>query len=146
MSKMTKLSSAELENKALAGYNAHVGHTAVVRRILVNVGGSFDYRWLSSQAMVRVVPTPRYQVLQFACQDLITPVWTVHLGQPHPEIPSDALLTVHAKSYSADGRVHPGDVFARRADLVKRGAIAGTTVATRALVRSALSFLRLSTQ
>lgn len=146
MSNMNKLTSTALENKALADYNAHLGDTVVVRRILVKAHGGADYRWLSSEAKVRVLPTARETVLQFACQDLISPMWAVRLVEPHPEIPGDAVLVVHAKSFSADGRAHPGDVFARGTDLVKRGAVALTVVATRAMVRNAMTLLRLSIQ
>ncbi|MFP3589431.1 hypothetical protein SCB29_38410, partial [Paraburkholderia sp. SIMBA_055] len=86
--------------------NAYRGDTVIVHRLLVETQGTTQYRELLTQAKVRVLPTPREKVLNFACKDLISPTWVVELAEPHPEIPGGAFLSLHAKSFQADGQVH----------------------------------------
>ncbi|MBN3760926.1 hypothetical protein [Burkholderia sp. Ac-20365] len=136
-----KLSSAALENRALADYNAYLGDTVIAHRVLVETAGTVHYRTLSKEAKVRVMPTARERVLNFACRDLISPAWSVELVEPHPEIPAAATLSVHAKSYHADGHVHRGDVFARSNDLVSRGALSVFNATFNAALQAAMTVI-----
>ena len=136
LSNIKLLSPAVLEDKAMADYNAHLGESVVVHNVIVKTAlGRHDYCALSTPAVVKVLPTARESLLYFSCKDLLTPSWSVQLLESHPEIPKNAVLRVHGRSYQADGQVHPGDVFARANDVERRGTVAVTVAVARAALR-----------
>lgn len=109
-------------------------------RILVERNGASEYRTLSTQAKVKVVPTSEAKVVRFSMKDLITPTWTVQLQDAHPEIAADAVLSVHARSYQDDGHVFRGDIFHGQTEALVAGSmLAGFNAVMRATLRGALT-------
>ncbi|MBN3760927.1 hypothetical protein [Burkholderia sp. Ac-20365] len=104
------LSAAQLTEWALSDYRQTVGKTVQVTRLKIYSGGRAEYRRLSQPALVRVLETRRPKLETFACRDLVIPEYSVELVEPHPEVPRNAKLGLHPRSFCGDGRTYPGDM------------------------------------
>lgn len=138
MSSNIKLSSAALENKALNDFRASLGETVMVRRILVTTNVRTEYLSLKTPAMVKVCKSPQEDVLKFATRDICTPIWTVSIAQPHPEIPEGASLSVHGRQFLANGGAAAGDVMTRAGDYVGRASLGLVRHGVRAITKLAM--------
>ena len=104
------LSKEEVEAKARAEYEAHLGKEVEVKAITCYANFStFDIA-LDPPAKVRVEKTRTEDVLRWMDEHL-DPVWDVTLLQPHPQLENMESFWIYATSYTLDGSTSPGDVI-----------------------------------
>ncbi len=104
------LAESEINARARADYEKHLGTTVTVRAICGFVGSDIIDIALDPPAEVVVRPTEAKLIERWCDDEWCDPQWRVEAANPHPQLVGLEAMWIYATGYAIDGSVSDSDI------------------------------------